>query len=172
MQLTTERLTLVPMCERFIDSTHEYASDPENTRFMVFLPNDSLEETIGYIRLAEAEFAKPSPSFYEFAVLLEEKHIGAVSLYLDDSRQTAEFGWIINKRYHGQGFAFEAAKALLGYANETLGIRHFTATCDTENTPSRRVMEKLGMKLVAEYSGRKNKLSDEDRRGYEFELYL
>ena len=51
-----------------------------------------------------------------------------------------------------------------------LGIKHFIAHCDTENAPSRRVMEKLGMTLKDEYGGRKNKLSEEERREYLFRL--
>ena len=67
------------------------------------------------------------------------------------------------------GYASEAAAALLSFAEKELGIKHFTAHCDTENTASRRVMEKLGMKLSDEHGGRKNRLSDEERREYLFE---
>jgi hypothetical protein len=33
-------------------------------------------------------------------------------------------------------------------------------------------MEKLGMKRTAEYGGRKNKASEEERREYRYELFL
>ncbi|MBR6344104.1 MAG: GNAT family N-acetyltransferase [Lachnospiraceae bacterium] len=164
LTLTTKRLTLKPMCMDYLESTHEYASDPENTTYMLMLPNDSIEETIGYLKGAEEEIKKDDPSFYEMAVFYEGKHIGAVSIYLDDERQSGEFGWLINKRYHGNGFAPEAAKALLDYSINTLGVRHFIAHCDSENIASKRVMEKLGFVLKDEYGGRKNKQSDEDRR--------
>ena len=79
---------------------------------------------------------------------------------------------MINKRYFGQGFATEAAQGLLDYARNTLGVHHFVAHCDTENAASRRVMEKLGMRLVEEFGGRHNKQSPEERREYVFELDL
>ena len=169
-EIRTERLVLKPMCMEYLNSTHEYASDPENTTYMLFLPNDSIEQTMGYIQGAENEFCKEQPSFYEMAVLCNEVHIGAVSLYLNEERDTGEFGWMINKRYHGQGYATEAAVALLEYARRKLGVKHFTATCDTENAASRHVMEKLGMVLKEERGGRHNKQFSEERREYLFEL--
>ncbi len=162
MIIKTERLTLRPMCREYLSSTHEYAADPENTHYMLFLPYDSEADTMGYLADAEAELRKEKPGYYEMAVFLGETHIGAVSLYLDS--EPAEFGWIINKRFHGHGYASEAAAALLGYAVRELGIRRFQAHCDAENLPSRRVMEKLGMKLAGEYGGRHNKLAPEEER--------
>ena len=35
----TERLLLVPLGPQYLISTHEYASDYENTKYMVNLPN-------------------------------------------------------------------------------------------------------------------------------------
>lgn len=60
--------------------------------------------------------------------------------------QTHEIGWVFNKRYHGQGYATEAAYALLEYGFERLRLHRVIATCQPENVPSYRVMEKLGMR--------------------------
>jgi hypothetical protein len=46
MDIKTERLTLTPLGLRFLDSTHEYASNPEITKYMIHLPNEILEETV------------------------------------------------------------------------------------------------------------------------------
>lgn len=172
MIITTERLILEPISLKYLTSTHRFSSDPENTCFMLFLPFESIEETQEFITEAAEEMQKPEPTFYRFAVIHDGIHIGTVNLYLNEERTTAEFGWIIDKRFHGQGFASEAASALLDHAVRELGIRHFIAHCDTENIPSRRVMEKLGMKLISEHGGRKNRLSDEESREYEFGLTL
>ncbi|MBQ5310652.1 MAG: GNAT family N-acetyltransferase [Oscillospiraceae bacterium] len=171
-EILSERLVLRPMCTDYLMTTHEYASDKETCRYMVYFPNDSIEDTMYYLTDAEAEFTKERPSYYEMAVFCGDIHIGAVSLYLVEERTRAELGWTLNKKYHGHGYATEAAGALIGFAAEELGIKTFIAHCDTENTASRRVMEKLGMKLVSEHGGRKNKLSDEERREYMFEMHL
>jgi len=99
-------------------------------------------------------------------------HAAAISLYPDETRETAELGWITNKAYWGHGIAFEAVQAVLRFAADELHIHRFIAHCDTENTASFRFMEKLGMTRIAEYGGRHNKGSDEERREYEYELKI
>ncbi|MBR1390189.1 MAG: GNAT family N-acetyltransferase [Lachnospiraceae bacterium] len=170
LEIETERLQLKPLGLRYLATVNEYATDPENTRYMVHLPNNSIEETKDFLRNAQSEWEKEMPSFYEFAVLFHDVQIGAVSIYLNDERDTGEFGWTINKKYWNRGFAYEAAGALLKYATEKLGIQHFIAHCDSENVASYRVMEKLGMKRVSTYGGRKNKLFGEERTEYQYEV--
>ena len=170
-KITTERLTLLPLTEKYLGTVHEYASDLENTRYMCHLPSETEEETLDFLRRAGAEWEKEKPSFYEFAVISEGEHIGAVSVYLDDTKTTGELGWIINKKYWGRGFAAEAAAAVIGFARK-LGVRRFTAHCDTENGASYRTMETLGMKRIGEHTGRRNRCSDEERCEYEYGLTL
>ena len=51
-------------------------------------------------------------------------------------------------------------------------IRHFITHCDTLNTASWRVMEKLGMTRVSESGERKNKQSDKMSREYMYERFI
>lgn len=163
LTLKTPRLVLVPHGRRFLDSTHEYASDPENTRYMMHLPNPSRSETADFLTMIEREWESESPQSYEFAVLLDGEHIGACGLYVaDEDRTTAEAGWIFNKKYWGRGYASEAAAAVISYGVNELGFRKYIATCDSGNTGSWRVMEKLGMQRVGCESGRRNKSADRD----------
>ena len=160
--LKTSRLVLCPIGPRFFDSTHAYAIDREITRYMLHLPNDSAEETMGYLAGALAEWLKERPRFYEFAILLEGRHIGACSIYLDENGLEGELGWLIVKDCWRRGYAFEAASAVVRYAVDELGVKKFKATCDSENIGSRRVMEKLGMEQVSCTGGRRNKSADCD----------
>lgn len=75
-------------------------------------------------------------------------HIGAVSVYFEND--TGELGWMINKNYWGNGFAYEAAKALIYYTKTEIKVNRFLAHCDTENIASYKVMEKLGMSRTGE----------------------
>ena len=170
MEIKTSRLVLSPLGIKYLESTHEYASDREATIYMMFLPNDTVEETAEFLKNADTEWNKPSPEFYEFAILLDQRHIGAVSLYLNESRTTAEFGWILHRNFWRQGIITEAAKALLDYSVNVLNIHHFIAHCDSENIASYKVMEKLGMVRTQCCGGRKNKSSDEIREEYLYEL--
>jgi len=93
MMIHTARLTLRPLDINYLDTAHRYAGDAANTEYMVHLPNETKQETEAFLRRVTAEWEKGSPAFYELAVVLDEQHIGAVSVYLDESdRQVGELG--------------------------------------------------------------------------------
>lgn len=56
-----------------------------------------------------------------------------------------EIGWRLAARFWNQGFATEAAQAVLRFGFETLGLPEVVSFTTVENRPSRRVMEKIGM---------------------------
>ncbi len=159
MLINTLRLTLVPLGMKYFVSTHRYSIDVENCPYMFRLPYDSKEETRLFLQSCDEEWKKPQPTFYEFAVLLDSVHIGAVSAYLG-ADGSAELAWILDKHYWGQGYALEAASALLDFCR-TVGIHHFIAHCDDRNSASKRIMETLGMTLTLCCGGRKNRASNE-----------
>ena len=170
VEIRTERLILAPTGSRYLEAVHEYASDVENTRYMVFLPNETIDETAQFLREAEAEWKKDAPKYLEFAVLLDDAVIGSVGLYITDAPDQAELGWVLNKRFWGRGYIPEAVRAVMAWARESLGIRRFFAQCDSENTASWRVMEKLGMHRVSCEGGRRNRSADRDSLEYTYEL--
>jgi RimJ/RimL family protein N-acetyltransferase len=169
-EIRTERLVLKPLGTQFLDSTNEYALDPENTRMMIFLPHKDSDETVEYLKRVEEEWDKEKPEFCEFAVMLGDKHVGTVDIGL--SEEGSELGWIINRRYQGQGIAYEATKAMMDHFAHNFGVKHFTAHCDTMNKPSYSLMEKLGMKRTGEYGGRRNRFAQNDTSEYLYELFL
>ena len=89
MEIKTPRLTLRPAGPVYLESTHAYASDPETTRLMMFLPVDSLEETLRFLENAAAEWAKPEPTYREFVILTDGEHVGGISLFGSRASRTA-----------------------------------------------------------------------------------
>lgn len=67
--------------------------------------------------------------------------------YLEDSGDV-EVGYGFSRDYWGQGMASEAARACLRFGFEDVGLARIVAVAYPENTGSRRVMEKVGMKYV------------------------
>ncbi|HLZ29208.1 MAG TPA: GNAT family N-acetyltransferase [Chloroflexota bacterium] len=55
--------------------------------------------------------------------------------------------WAVSPAYQRQGYATEAASALISYAFGTLNLRRIVATTDYTNVASMGVMRKLGMRL-------------------------
>jgi len=56
-----------------------------------------------------------------------------------------EVAWRLTRESRGEGYATEAARAVVGFGFETVGLDTLVAMATEWNRPSRRVMEKLGM---------------------------
>lgn len=63
----------------------------------------------------------------------------------------AELGWTFDPAHHGRGLATEAIRALFGVCFEGLGLRRVMAACFTQNEPSWRLMERVGMRREAHH---------------------
>lgn len=57
----------------------------------------------------------------------------------------AEIGWCLSPDHQGKGYAVEATTELVRICFEDLGVRRIVANAFADNTPSLRVMERLGM---------------------------
>lgn len=170
MKIKTKRLTLVPISSDFLDTACNYAMDPDNARLMVYLPKESRDEVAQFLVSAENEWKKLQPDICEFAVLRGEEHIGGMTVYFEGDYTRGELGWIIRRDCWGQGYAVEAAKGLIEYFRKSMGLDRFIAHCDSENTASKRVMEKLGMRYVETHGGRYNRLTEGERRECLYEI--
>ena len=53
---------------------------------------------------------------------------------------------------------------------KAMGLDRFIAHCDSENTASKRAMEKLGMHYVETHGGRFNRLTEGERRECLYEV--
>ena len=75
--------------------------------------------------------------------------IGYVGILLVDmpvrGNPPVEIGWLLGKRYWGNGYAPEAARAWLDYCFGPLGFDEVVAWTAVANLPSQRVMQKIGM---------------------------
>lgn len=163
MEIRTERLLLRPITLADLATTHAYVSDAENTRYMMFLPSESLEETAQGIAESVAGWQSDEPVRLEFAIVLDGTHIGGVTIFFQEDRQEAELGWVIRRDHWGRGYTTEAARALMTLARERFGVRRIFACCDSENAASFRVMEKLGMHRISALPGRRNRGMEGDR---------
>lgn len=71
--------------------------------------------------------------------------LGAISLRLHDSDNRAELGYWIGVPYWNRGYCSEAARALIAYGFEHMGLHRVYAFHFVRNPASGRVMQKAGM---------------------------
>ena len=143
--LTTERLVIRPVEKDDCEAIYRYAGDP-SIDMMMFLPK-TYEETKKFVDFAVSEWEKEEPEDMEYVVLLNGEVIGGVNLEYEGDG-IYEIGWTIRKDMRGNGYATEAAKALMDYAFEELNAIRVQAHCDSRNQASEKLMKKLGMTLV------------------------
>ena len=149
MEIKTKRLLIRPVQLGDERAVHEYAGD-KNLTMMLFLPNDSFEETAALVKENAEQWKSEDQTKFDFVILLDGRIIGGCDFDLRHSadRSYATLGWIINKNYRNQGYASEAASAIMDFAFENLKIDRVYAQCDIKNTASFKVMQKIGMKCV------------------------
>lgn len=77
--------------------------------------------------------------------------IGLCGLGFWQDTQEPEIGWWLARRYWGRGLATEAAQIALHDAFERLEFNRIISVARTTNEASKRIMEKLGLKLESEF---------------------
>ncbi len=79
--------------------------------------------------------------------LFTKEPIGRVVLWkIDDSINEWEIGWDVHPKYWGNGYAPEAAEAILRFAFNDLKVHRIQSLCNDQNNNSEKVMVKIGMK--------------------------
>jgi [ribosomal protein S5]-alanine N-acetyltransferase len=71
--------------------------------------------------------------------------VGSVGLSIRDAHSRAELGYLIAREHWNHGYCTEAARALIDYGFNTLGLNRIQAMHFTNNPASGRVMQKAGM---------------------------
>lgn len=87
-----------------------------------------------------------SPIVYAVTARDDGALLGAVGLMLEPAHQRAEIGYWVAREAWGGGLCTEAARAVMAYGFETLGLERIHAHHFTRNPASGRVMQKLGMR--------------------------
>ena len=90
---------------------------------------------------------KETPEEARFAIVLgsDQRLIGGTGLSIDSAHSRAELGYWLGAPYWGQGYATEAARAVVQYGFDTLGLHRIWASVFQGNAVSAKVLQKLGM---------------------------
>lgn len=142
--IETDRLRLrPPRLEDAGEIFARYAQDAEVTRYLTWRPQESVVSVQKFLRelLALREQEAVLPWVVERRA--DGRLLGVIDLRLQGSR--AEIGYALARDAWGQGFASEAARALVDWALAQPGLYRVWAVCDVDNPASARVMEKAGM---------------------------
>lgn len=139
MKLNSSRLTLRPFQAEDWKPLFSYLSDPD---VVFYEPYDVFTE-----EGAQQEAKNRAKNKDFIAVCLQDTNQLIGNLYFSKREfNTYELGYVFSKEYQHQGYATEAATALLNYAFGTLDIHRVVAMCNPENKASWRLMKRLRMR--------------------------
>lgn len=146
--VVTKRLIIRRMAETDLLDFLTYHNHPEILRYMPVEPLTE-EQAMGFLtRQAVVEIDDVS-GYMAFAIqhIGDTKMIGEVGIDLSPKAQSkGDIGWSLHPSYQGHGYATEAAQVLLNYAFTHRKLHRITSGCNTRNTASFRLMERLGMR--------------------------
>lgn len=107
----------------------------------------------GALLEGDAEVRKQTREFIGnglfFSVFLAENEtmIGYVCFHQDGD--TFDLGYCFHSSFHGKGYAFESARAVMAFLVKERNARRFTAGTALDNGPSFRLLDRLGFRLVS-----------------------
>jgi len=139
--LQTERLILRPVQPDDAEAMFDYLRDEETVRFITVPPVKTVTEVI---ENSIQSYFMLDP-IGKWAIVYDQKMIGTIDLRLNEAHRQAEIGYVLNKRYWGQGIMPEAAQAILAVGFDQLQLVRIFSEHDTRNPKSGRVMTKIGM---------------------------
>jgi len=147
MSLRTQRLLLRPWREADLEPFARLNADPEVMRHFPARLDRSQSDALA--RRINADFAEHGFGLWALEVPGAWRFAGFVGLAVPHFEAPftpcVEIGWRLARETWGHGYAPEAARAVLAHAFEKLGLEEIVSFTTLANTPSRRVMEKIGM---------------------------
>jgi len=144
--IKTARLTIRPFQLADLDAYHQQIySDPDVTRYLPGGRPRPRHETEDVIALFINHRRREGFSIDAVIETVTGQLIGHCGLHRLKEDRNVEIGYSFGKLYWGQGYATEAAYAMLRYGFETLELHRIIALAMLPNTASQRVMQKLGM---------------------------
>ena len=141
MYIRTNRLFIRDFEIRDWEAVYEYTS---KSNVMKYIPEGVFteEDAIGFVK---KNGGKPAEA-YPVVKLDGNILIGHIIFHKYFGDHTYEIGWVFNPDYQNRGYASEAAQGVLEIGFKQMNLHRIIATCQPENIPSYRVMEKIGMR--------------------------
>jgi len=149
MYLTTERLLLREFIEDDWPAVLAYQSDQRYLRFYQWTLRTE-EDVRAFIQTFIDQHQEQPRTKFQLAICLPHDGllIGNCGIRMQRADATeAETGYELAPEHWGQGYATEAARAIVEFGFKELNLHRIWAHCVAENIASAHVLEKLGMQL-------------------------
>jgi RimJ/RimL family protein N-acetyltransferase len=146
--LETDRLTLRHLSTGDAEFVFDLLNQPSFIRYI----GDKQVRTLDDARAYVLDGPVRSYETYGFGLNLVElkpegKAIGICGLLKRDTLPDPDIGFAFLPDYWNQGYAFEAAAAVMKHARETVGVERILAITTPDNDASARLLMKIGLRF-------------------------
>jgi [ribosomal protein S5]-alanine N-acetyltransferase len=144
--LETERLILRAPSLADADSVKAVVNHPDIAKMTLNIPypypDDGAIRWISNLQSSEA-------MHYNFLITMKDNGtmMGGIGIHPHERFKRAEIGYWLGLDFWNKGYATEAARRIIDFGFEELGLERIEAQFFPENPASRRVMEKSGMQF-------------------------
>ncbi len=151
-ELKGERVKLRRLRRSDASSMARHAHDKAISRYTTLPYPYRLEGAYEFIKLSQAHFRKKEA--YELGIVVDGNVVGTMSLFnIDRKNGKAEMGYWIGREFWGRGLVTEAARLIMRFGFEEVGLERIFALVMHPNRASSKVLERLGFS----YEGRLRK---------------
>jgi RimJ/RimL family protein N-acetyltransferase len=141
--LETERLRIRPYSEADIPELLPLVGVREVAATTLRIAHPYTEQDArAFLELAK----EPDKLWLAITLRDDGRQIGGIGLRVEQQYQHAELGYWLGVAYWGKGYATEAAREVLRYGFEDLGLHRIFATHFEHNPASGRILRKIGMR--------------------------
>ncbi len=142
---STERLHVRKIARTDYDDMMRVYGSEEGARWVGDGTPITAEDCARWIDVTFDNYARRGYGMSAVELAASGEVIGFAGLVHPGGQEVAELKYAYAKEHWGQGFATEVAEGMLKYGTEAFGIERVIATTAPENTPSHRVLTKVGM---------------------------
>lgn len=144
----TDRLSIVPFSQEDGALLHRMFTDETVRQFLWDDLIISEQEVEDILKVNDLLFTKRQFGLMKVIRVADQVVVGFTGLWFFFDEPQPQLLYGLMPAYFGNGYATEAATAIINYAFDQLGFSYVHAATDPDNTASNKVAERLGMRLV------------------------
>ena len=147
--INAERIRLQAISRKFTEEIYQNFT-PNITQYMMPAPPSERADTAAFVESALLGLDRRDDLNLVICLRDGGEFLGICGLYARGHPNEPELGIWLKKAAHGHGYGLEAITALKKWADSQLEYERLLFPVDRRNTPSRRIPEELGGRMIAE----------------------
>jgi RimJ/RimL family protein N-acetyltransferase len=148
-ELVGDGIRLRELTEDDVPGWFARASDPESAALAGDPIPESIDMGVRWLQGHRDRFRQQTGIRWAIVPERSTESVGTIGLAITSkTERIAELGMVVARAYWGRGIATSAARLVMRYAFDALGLTEIHAECDKANIASRRVFEKVGFSFL------------------------